>query len=105
MPASAEVLGDLGEGLVELAHECLIGRTGEAAGEVRVLDGEPVDAGEEAGDAGDAFLLPVEVAVGRGDLDILAPSLMTMPWVKRRSAGSLLAMRPKSRMTLVQKRE
>ena len=39
------------------------------------------------------------------DLDILAPSAITMPWVKRRRAGSLFVIRPMSRITLVKKRE
>ena len=39
------------------------------------------------------------------DFDILAPSAITMPWVNRRRAGSLLVMRPMSRIILVKKRE
>ena len=77
--------------------------------------GEAMHAGEETGDAGDAFFLPLEIAVRavrrrartcawrrhrtfRSSLsgattlplffDIFAPSLMTMPWVKRRVTGS-----------------
>ena len=79
----------------------------------------------------DAGILPVEIAVGRrGEqaveargvgavardhlvglttlprlFDILAPSLITMPCVNRRSTGSSLVIRPRSRMNLVQKRE
>ena len=37
--------------------------------------------------------------------DILAPPLITMPWVNSRSAGSEFFTRPMSRITLVQKRE
>ena len=37
--------------------------------------------------------------------DILAPPLITMPWVNRRSAGSEFFTSPMSRMTFVQKRE
>jgi len=39
------------------------------------------------------------------DLDILAPLRMTIPWVNMRVAGSSLLTRPRSRITLVQKRE
>ena len=39
------------------------------------------------------------------DFDIFAPSLMTMPCVKRRRAGSSFFTMPRSRMTFVQKRE
>jgi hypothetical protein len=39
------------------------------------------------------------------DLDILAPLRMTIPWVKSRVAGSSLPIKPRSRITLVQKRE
>ena len=39
------------------------------------------------------------------DFDILAPSLITMPWVNRRAAGSSFVTSPMSRITLVKKRE
>ena len=37
--------------------------------------------------------------------DIFAPSLITMPWVNRRAAGSSFEITPMSRITLVKKRE
>ena len=39
------------------------------------------------------------------DFDILAPSAITMPCVKRRRAGSLFVTSPISRIILVKKRE
>ena len=74
---------------------------------------EPVDAAEKTLDAFDPGFLPVQVAIGRRSeqaieargigtvartissgettlprlFDILAPSLITMPWVKRRVGG------------------
>jgi hypothetical protein len=60
----------------------------------QVARGEAVDAAEETVDT----TLPL-------DFDILAPSAITMPWVKRRRAGSLFWIKPRSRITLVKKRE
>ena len=39
------------------------------------------------------------------DLDMISPSLWTMPCGKSRVMGSSKSTRPRSRMTLVQKRE
>ena len=54
---------------------------------------------------------PYCVTISSGDttlprlFDIFAPSLITIPWVNRRSTGSSLVIMPMSRMNLVQKRE
>jgi hypothetical protein len=130
VPAGFEILGDLAEGLVELAQDLAVGSAGARFGG-RIARGEAVDAAQEAIDALGAFHAPIDFLLRRRgeehehaggigaellgqqsapttlplDFDILAPSAITMPCVKRRRAGSLFWIRPISRIILVKKRE